>query len=107
MIALFHQTKTSISFWCRQGLNSRSLIQPSETFSVELTGRCLLWYVLLKVVVDLRLMSCLVQPARLVICSKCCPKAKIGVVTCEIIVVNFVQKGGFQLAQLIKSLIVE
>ena len=25
-------------FWCRRGLNSRSLIQPSETLAVELTG---------------------------------------------------------------------
>ena len=38
MIALYHQTKTPISFWCRQGLNPRSLIQPSETLPVELTG---------------------------------------------------------------------
>ena len=37
MIALYHQTKTSISFWCRRGLNFRSLIQPSETLPVELT----------------------------------------------------------------------
>ena len=33
----FHQTKTPISFWCRQGLNSRSPIQPSETLPIELT----------------------------------------------------------------------
>ena len=38
MIALYHQTKTPISFWYRRGLNSRSLIQPSETLPVELTG---------------------------------------------------------------------
>ena len=38
IIALYHQTKTPISFWCRQGLNPRSLIQPSETLPVELTG---------------------------------------------------------------------
>ena len=36
MIALYHQTKTPIRFWCRWGLNSRSLIQPSETLLVEL-----------------------------------------------------------------------
>ena len=36
MIIFYHQTKTSISFWCRQRLNS--LIQPSETLPVELTG---------------------------------------------------------------------
>ena len=36
--ALYHQTKTPISFWCRQELNPRSLIQPSETLPVELTG---------------------------------------------------------------------
>ena len=38
MIALYHQTKTPISFWCRQGLNHISLIQPLETLLVELTG---------------------------------------------------------------------
>ena len=37
MIALYHQTKTPISFWCRWGLNPRSLIQPLETLPVELT----------------------------------------------------------------------
>ena len=37
MIVFYHQTKTPISFWCRQGLNSRSLIQSSETLPVELT----------------------------------------------------------------------
>ena len=37
MIALYHQTKTPISFWCRQGLNPRSLIKPLETLSVKLT----------------------------------------------------------------------
>ena len=38
MIALYHQVKTPISFWCRRRLNPRSLIQPSETLPVELTG---------------------------------------------------------------------
>ena len=38
MIALFHQTKTPISFWCKWGLNRRSFIQPSKTLPVELTG---------------------------------------------------------------------
>lgn len=38
MIVLYHQTKTPISFWCRRGLNPKSLIQPSETLPVELTG---------------------------------------------------------------------
>ena len=38
MITLYHQTKTSIGFWYRQGLNSKSLIQPSETLPVKLTG---------------------------------------------------------------------
>ena len=38
MITLYHQTKIPISFWCRRGLNPRSLIQPSETLLVELTG---------------------------------------------------------------------
>ena len=37
MIALYHQTKTPISFWCRWGLNLRSLIQPLEILPVELT----------------------------------------------------------------------
>ena len=37
MIALYHQTKTPISFWCRQGLNPKFLIQPSEILPVELT----------------------------------------------------------------------
>ena len=35
MIALYQQTKTPISFWCRRRLNPRSLIQPSETLPVE------------------------------------------------------------------------
>ena len=38
MIVLYHQTKSSINFWCRRGLNPRSLIQPSETLPVELIG---------------------------------------------------------------------
>ena len=37
-IALYHQTKTPISFWCRRGLNPRSFIQLSKTLPVELTG---------------------------------------------------------------------
>ena len=37
MITLYHQTKTPICFWCRQGLNPRSLIQPPEILPVELT----------------------------------------------------------------------
>ena len=36
MIALNHQTKTPISFWCMRGLNPRSLIQPLETLPVML-----------------------------------------------------------------------
>ena len=32
-----HQAKTSIGFWCRQGLNPRSLILPSEILLIELT----------------------------------------------------------------------
>ena len=36
MIAIYYQTKTPISFWCRRGLNSRSLIQPSETIRIQL-----------------------------------------------------------------------
>ena len=38
MITLYNQTKTPINFWCRRELNSRSLIQSSETLPVELTG---------------------------------------------------------------------
>ena len=38
IITLYHQTKTPISFLYRWGLNPRSLIQLSETLSVELTG---------------------------------------------------------------------
>ena len=38
MIALYYQTKTRIGFWCRRGLNPRSLIQLSETLLVELIG---------------------------------------------------------------------
>ena len=37
MIAIYHQTKTPISFWCIRELNLRSFMQPSETLSVELT----------------------------------------------------------------------
>ena len=33
----YHQIKTQISFWCKRGLNPKSLIQPSETLLVELT----------------------------------------------------------------------
>ena len=34
---LYHQIKTPINFLCRRELNIRSLIQPSETLSIELT----------------------------------------------------------------------
>ena len=34
--ALYYQTKTSIGFWCRQGLSPKSLIQPLETLLVKL-----------------------------------------------------------------------
>ena len=38
MIIFYHQTKTSINFWwCRRGLNFRSLIQVSKTLPVKLT----------------------------------------------------------------------
>ena len=36
MTSASHQTKTPVSFWCRQELNLRSLIQLSETLPVEL-----------------------------------------------------------------------
>ena len=38
MVFAYHQSKTPISFWYRRRLNPRSLIQLSETLSVELTG---------------------------------------------------------------------
>ena len=38
MITIYHQTQTSISFWCKRGLNPKSLIQPSETLAVDLAG---------------------------------------------------------------------
>ena len=37
VITLYHQIKIPISFWCRRELNSRSLIQSSETLPIELT----------------------------------------------------------------------
>ena len=37
IIVLYHQTKTPISFWCKRGLNPKSLIQPSKTLPIELT----------------------------------------------------------------------
>ena len=37
MIALYRLNKTSIGFWYRRRLNTRSLIQPSEILSIELT----------------------------------------------------------------------
>ena len=38
IIALYHQTKKPVSFWCRRGLNPRSLIQSSDTLPVDLVG---------------------------------------------------------------------
>ena len=38
MITLYQQTKTSISFWCRQELNPKSLIQLKEILPIKLTG---------------------------------------------------------------------
>ena len=38
MIAIYHQTKTPISFWYKWKLNLRSPIQLSDTLPVELTG---------------------------------------------------------------------
>ena len=35
MIALYHKTKTPIDFWYRRGLNSKSLIQPSELYQLS------------------------------------------------------------------------
>ena len=49
MIAIYHQTKTPISFWYRRELNSRSLIQPSETLPVELTETHTTTTILIKV----------------------------------------------------------
>ena len=36
MIVFYHQTKIPIGFWCRQKLNSRSLIQQLETLLIKL-----------------------------------------------------------------------
>ena len=38
IIVFYYQTKTLISFLCRWELNSKSLIQPSETLPTKLTG---------------------------------------------------------------------
>ena len=38
IIALYYQIKTPISFWCRQRLNRKYLIQLSEILSFELIG---------------------------------------------------------------------
>ena len=46
MIAIYHQMKTLIDFWCIWRLNPRSLIQPSETLPIELTGTYLIAYFL-------------------------------------------------------------
>ena len=35
--AFYYQIKTPIDFWYRRELNSKSLIQPSETLLIELT----------------------------------------------------------------------
>ena len=35
--AIYHQTKTPISFWCRREINPKSIIQSSKTLLVELT----------------------------------------------------------------------
>ena len=40
MIAIYHQTKTPISFWWKWKLNPKFLIQPSETLPIELTETC-------------------------------------------------------------------
>ena len=50
MIVFYHQTKISISFWYKQRLNPKSLIQLSETLQVELTEtHALISYLTLKV----------------------------------------------------------
>ena len=38
MRAFYHQTKIPINFWCRRGLNPKSLIQPSKILPIELIG---------------------------------------------------------------------
>ena len=38
MVTPYHQIKILISFWCRRGLNLKSLIQLLETLLVELIG---------------------------------------------------------------------
>ena len=37
MIVLYYQTKILINFWYKRRLNPKSLIQPSEILSIELT----------------------------------------------------------------------
>ena len=37
MIVLYHQIKTSISFWCKRRLNPKSLIQPLKILPIKLT----------------------------------------------------------------------
>ena len=50
MIVFYHQVKILISFWCKQRLNLKSLIQLSETLQVELTEtHALISYLALKV----------------------------------------------------------
>ena len=36
IIILYHQIKTPISFWCSQGLNFKSFIEPLKTLLVKL-----------------------------------------------------------------------
>ena len=43
MITFYHQTKISINFWCRSGLNLKSFIQPSKTLPVDLIGIHIIW----------------------------------------------------------------
>ena len=37
MVTLYYQIKIQNNFWCKRGLNSKSLIQSSETLPIELT----------------------------------------------------------------------
>ena len=42
----YYHTKTLIGFWCKQGLNIRSFIQPLKTWPVELIGTYNWWWLL-------------------------------------------------------------
>ena len=44
MMAHYHQTKISIGFWYKQGLNLKSLIQLSETYQLNELKSTILYF---------------------------------------------------------------